>query len=134
VALAAVLLLAAGCGPDEVSLAPVRGRVFYKGAPLSGGSIVFAPDTDKGGSGPLARGEIAADGTYTLSTDGRTGAAAGWHRVTVVSVRAPAARPPAGAFADVHSLLPRRYAAPDLSGLEGLVKPGEGNAIDFHLE
>jgi hypothetical protein len=130
----ALLLLAAGCGEDDLSLAPVRGRVFYKGAPLPGGSIVFAPDADKGGSGPLARGEIQPDGTYTLTTDGRPGAPAGWHRVTIVSVRAPSARATGAEFADVPSLLPRKYAAPDLSGLEGQVKPGADNVIDFHLD
>jgi hypothetical protein len=134
VAVALLLPAADGCGPDEPALAPVSGRVFYKGAPLPGGSIVFTPDADKGGGGPLARGEVRPDGTYTLTTDGRPGAAPGWHRVTIVSV-APARDKPAGSgFADVESLLPRRYAAPDLSGLERLVKPGEENAIDFHLD
>jgi len=129
-----VALLAAGCGQDAPAPAAVRGRVFYKGAPLTRGSIVFAPDADKGGTGPLARGDIRADGTYTLAADGRPGAVPGWHRVTIVSVEAPAAKPLGTEFADVHSLLPRKYAAPDLSGLEALVKPGEDNVIDFHLE
>lgn len=133
--LAALLLLAAvGCGQDDPSPAPVRGRVFYKGTPLPGGSIVFTPDADKGGRGPLARGEIRPDGTYTLASDGRPGAAPGWHRVTVVSVQAPPAKPSGTELADVPSLLPRKYAAPDLSGLVGRVKPGEENVIDFHLD
>jgi len=131
---AALLLAAAGCGQDDPALAPVRGRVFYKGSPLPGGSIVFTPDADKGAQGPLARGEVRPDGTYTLTTDGQPGAAPGWHRVTVVSVGATPDRPGAGGFADVQSLLPRQYAAPDLSGLERLVKPGEENVIDFHLD
>ena len=130
----ALLLLAAGCGQDEPATGAVRGRVFYKGAPLARGSIVFSPDPDKGGSGPLARGEVGPDGTYTLTTDGLPGAAAGWHRVTIVSVQSPPAPPTGTAFADVRSLLPRKYAAPDLSGLEAHVKAGEENVIDFHLE
>jgi hypothetical protein len=130
----ALLLLAAGCGQDDPAPAVVRGRVYYLGAPLSRGSIVFSPDPDKGGSGPLARGDIRSDGTYTLACDGRPGAPPGWHRVTVVAVESPPTRPAGTAFANVRSLLPRKYAAPDWSGLEALVKPGEDNVIDFHLE
>ncbi len=129
----ALLLLAAGCGQDDPPTAPVRGRVFFKGALLTRGSIVFSPDPDKGGTGPLARGDVRPDGTYTLTSDGRPGAAPGWHRVTVVAVESPPAPPAGTAFADVRSLLPRRYAAPDQSGLEAQVKSGEENVIDFHL-
>jgi hypothetical protein len=129
-----LLVLAAGCGHDEPALAPVRGRVFYRGSLLTGGSIVFTPDADRGGQGPLARGDIRADGSFTLSADGRPGAAPGWHRVSVVSFEAPPTKPPGADFADVHSLLPRKYAAPDLSGLDAFVKPDEDNVIDFHLE
>ncbi len=127
-------LAAAGCGPDDAAPAPVRGHVFYKGAPLAGGSIVFAPDADRGGRGPLARGDIRPDGTYTLRADGRPGAAPGWHRVSIVAVVAPAPKPAGTALSDVRSLLPRKYASPDLSGLEAQVRPGEDNVIDFHLE
>ncbi len=130
----AILLLAAGCGHDDPAPAAVHGRVFYKGLPLTRGSIVFTPDPDRGGRGPLAGGDVRADGSYTLAADGQAGAVPGWHRVSIVSVESPPARPPGTAFADVRSLLPRKYAAPDLSGLEALVKPGEDNAIDFHLE
>ena len=131
-ALPAALL--GGCGQDEAAPASVHGRVYYQGAPLTGGTIVFTPDADKGGSGPLARGEIRADGSYTLVCEGKPGAAPGWHRVTIVSVQGAAEKPVGTAFADVRSLLPRKYAAPDLSGLEEFVKAGEDNAIDFHLE
>jgi hypothetical protein len=129
-----LLLAAAGCGSDDLALVPVRGRVLYKGVPVPGGSIVFTPDADKGGHGPLARGEIRPDGTYTLTTDGQPGATPGWHRVTVVSVEAVPGKPAGTGFADVQSLLPRHYASPDLSGLDRQVKPGEENVIDFHLD
>jgi hypothetical protein len=129
-----LLLQAAGCGHDDPALAPVRGRVFYRGALLTHGSIVFTPDADRGGQGPLARGDIRADGTFTLTADGHPGAPPGWHRVSVVSVEAPLTKPTGTEFADVRSLLPRKYAAPDLSGLDAQVKSGEDNVIDFHLE
>jgi len=131
---AALLLLGVGCGQDDPTPAPVRGRVYYQGALVTGGTIVFTPDADKGGRGPLARGDIRPDGSYTLASEGQPGAAPGWHRVTIVSVQAAPDKPIGTAFADVRSLLPRKYAAPDLSGLEGCVKPGEENVIDFHLD
>ena len=112
----AALLLTLACGGKEPVLAPVSGRVFYKGQPLPAGSIVFTPNADKGGRGPLARGEIQTDGSYSLRTNGAPGSCAGWHRVTVVSVQAAAEQPAAGKFLEVRSLLPARYASPDLSG------------------
>ncbi len=64
-----LLLLAAGCGEKSVGLAPVRGTISYRRAPLSGGTIVFSPDPDRGGRGPLGYSEIRTDGSYTLWTD-----------------------------------------------------------------
>ncbi|MGH7226332.1 MAG: hypothetical protein ACRELF_24210, partial [Gemmataceae bacterium] len=78
--LAALCVL--GCGHDE-QRTPVRGRVFFHGQPLPGGTIVFTPDAERGGRGPLAYGEIDADGRYSLHSDGQPGAVPGWHRVTI---------------------------------------------------
>ena len=50
----ALLLPLAGCGQDGGKLAPVRGRVFYRGKPLPGGTIVFTPD-------PSAYKQLAAN-------------------------------------------------------------------------
>jgi hypothetical protein len=129
-----LLLAVAGCGQDDATPAPVHGRVFYQGVPLARGSIVFTPDAERGGSGQLARGDIGPDGRYTLTTDGHAGAAPGWHRVTIVAIEESPAPVPGTELNDVRSLLPRKYAAPDSSGLEALVKIGEDNSIDFHLE
>ena len=110
------LLAVAGCGQDEAVPAPVHGRVFYKGVPLSGGSIVFTPDIERGGSGPLARGDIGPDGRYVLNTDGRAGAAPGWHRVTIVAIEGPPTETPGTPFTHVHSLLPRSTPLPTSPG------------------
>ncbi len=47
-------LAAIGCGDSKPELAPVRGHVYFHGAPLAGGVIVFTPDPERGGHGPLA--------------------------------------------------------------------------------
>ena len=116
-----LLVLLAGCGRAEVKLAPVQGRVLYRGRPLAGGTIVFTPDADRGGSGPLACGEIGPDGHYTLHTGDEPGAVPGWHKITV-----------AGARGD--RLLPRRYSDPEGSGQGREVKAGQTNSLDLDLE
>jgi len=130
----AVLGLLAGCtGQASSDLAPVRGKVSYLGKPLPSGTIVFAPDAQRGTSGPLARAEIQSDGTYQLKCGETAGAVAGWHRVTVVAViddPSPSLQRPTTPY----SLLPARYRDPELSGLTCEVKPGKDNTINFNLE
>ena len=77
----------AGCAKDEVGpLVPVKGTVTIDGQPLTTGSVVLQPDTSKGNStAHEPRGEIDGDGNYVVMTAGRTGAPAGWYRVSVVS-------------------------------------------------
>jgi hypothetical protein len=122
-ACAAAALVVAACGHDPPALVPVSGRVYYHGRPLPGGTIVFTPDADRGGRGPLACTEVRPDGTYILATDGRPGAAPGWHRVTI------APRSNAGPNA-----LPPRYRDPDLSGQSAEVRPDRPNRLDFYLD
>ncbi len=128
-----VLILVCGCSHED-DLSPVRGRVRFKGQALHGGSIVFTPNPDKGGRGELAVGEIASDGTFELKTGDRHGAVAGWHRVTIAAVEMSADKTAGGLYSDVRPLLPRRYAVPDLSGLERQIKAGEENVFEFDLE
>ncbi len=130
---ALLLLTALGCGPDQPALAPVRGKVYYRGTPLAAGTIVFIPDERRGTEGPLARGDIQPDGSYTLRTDNAPGAVPGWHRVTILAVQVPpgaAGGPPAAP----RSLLPPRYRDPELSGLSCQVRPGQENTHDFNLD
>jgi hypothetical protein len=133
--LPACLLLAAGCGTESApALAPVRGQVFYHGRPVTTGTIVFASDASRGTSGPLARGEIQPDGSYTLQTGDSAGAVVGWHRVTVVAVMVPAAPDPGQPFVMPRPLVPTRYSDPELSGLTCEVKAGKENGINFNLD
>ncbi len=121
------LLVLLGCGRGEIKLTPVQGKVFYRGQPLPGGTIVFAPDPERGNSGPLASCEIQPDGQYILRTGSQPGAVPGWHRVTVA---APARWPaPNAAWS-----LPREFSHPDQSGQVHEIKSGGLNTIDVKLE
>jgi hypothetical protein len=82
----------------------------------------------------VARAEIQADGTYVLQTGDLPGAAAGWHRVTLVALEAQSAHLASGSFVVPRSLLPEKYRDPELSGLVCEVKAGQDNSIDFNLE
>jgi hypothetical protein len=126
---AALALL--GCGQGD-PLTPVRGQVIVHGKPLPGGTIVFTPDVERGGHGPLACGEIDGDGRYTLRTGDKLGAAPGWYRVTIA---APArAVAPGQAVAPPAVEVPRKYSDPEHSGLLREVQQGKSGEQDFHLE
>ena len=71
---------ASGGGGAVASLVPVKGKVTYKGRPLTNGVIRFAPD----GYGRPATGRLQSDGSYTLGTNKEgDGVVAGAHLVTV---------------------------------------------------
>jgi hypothetical protein len=77
-------LICWGCGPAGrgklPDLIPVKGRVAYKGKPLTKGMITFVPD----GYGREARGDIQSDGSFVLTTfKPGDGVVAGEHRVTI---------------------------------------------------
>jgi hypothetical protein len=133
-----VLFSLAGCGPRYPETAAVAGRVTYGGRPVPTGRICFWPK-----EGRPAMGEIAADGTYSLSSFTRgDGAIAAEHRV---SIKASRVRLPEGFNESgrgnsqgaagrpvVEWLVPQRYERPETSGLTATVRPGE-NHIDFDL-
>jgi hypothetical protein len=117
------MLLLLGCGRSAQPLAPVGGQVLHRGQPLRGGTIVFTPDPDRGGSGPQAWAETDAEGRYRLRTGALLGAAPGWHRITVAACRAG----PCGK-------LPGRYRDPERSGQSFEVKPDCSNTCNLNLD
>jgi hypothetical protein len=119
------LALAAGCGREPVRLAPVHGTIYDQQGTLKSGTVVFTPDPNRGGRGPLACAEIQRDGSYALSTGQKPGAVAGWHRVTIL-VPEPTER--------AAPTLPHKYCDPEQSGLACEVKADRENSFDFHLQ
>lgn len=81
-----LVLVLAGCGsgsgPSRGKLVPVKGKVTVAGRLLAEGYVQYYP---LGGDekAPFSEGKIQADGTYSLSTQGKPGAPVGKYRVTV---------------------------------------------------
>jgi hypothetical protein len=123
IGLCGLLLVAlASCTSEPAKKEAVQGRVYFHNEPLRGGTIVFTPDPARGNEGPIATGEIQADGRFTLHTDSEPGAVVGWHRVTIAA--SPDCKPP----------LPTRYSDPKLSEQTREIKVGQTNSFDFRLE
>ena len=95
-ALTAILLVPYwGCGAGGTAtpaLLPVKGKVTYKGRPLTNGMVRFEPE----GYGRMARGKLQSDGTFVLTTlkDG-DGVVAGHHRVSITGFEKSLANDPA---------------------------------------
>jgi len=84
-ALALIGLGQAGCSNNGLNLGKVRGKVTYKGEPVTAGEILFMPDESKGTTGPPALGSISSDGSYEMSTEeSGDGAIVGVHKVGIV--------------------------------------------------
>ena len=125
------LTVAGGCGKSKPADTVVRGQILYRGEPVSGGLIVFAPNPDRGSDGPVATATLNDDGSFTLTAPDGKPVAPGWYRIAVAptagSVRVPTAdRPYPG--------LPAKYRNPSLSGLDREIKPGADNVVLLDLE
>jgi hypothetical protein len=128
-----VLALASGCG-DKSSLGTlhdVKGKVTIDGNLMSGGSVRFVPDKAKGThSGHEPVGVIGSDGTYTVSTAGKTGAAPGWYKVTVASGEIPESSKPFAAKGGLN----QRYSSPEFTDLNvEVVSSPQAGAYDLKL-
>jgi len=112
--IASLPVFAIGCKADPYKLVPVTGTVTScEGKPAAGGVVVFAPIDNpdvtgrkSGNPGREARGDVAADGTFTLTTIGippKPGAVTGPHRVTF---EMPSGRRPALSAEDKANMTP----------------------------
>ncbi len=72
-----------GCGSSSGTLPPliaVKGKVTYKGQPVTKGVVEFEPE----GYGRPAKGQLQPDGTFELTTlKPADGVVAGAHRISI---------------------------------------------------
>lgn len=126
-------IVAAGCsGGSKPTTIKVRGKVTYKNAPVTEGSVIFTPA--KAAAGSPTRPAVAAikpDGTYELASFGAgDGVVPGDYTVTVrtggdVSIENPGA-PQA-------SKTPAKYADPAQSTLKATVPANHSGTLEVNF-
>ncbi len=119
---AACSAFAWGCGPggsgQPAPLIPVKGKVTYKGKPLTKGVVKFVPD----GYGREARGPIQSDGSFVLTTNKEAdGVVPGEHRVTITNLEKSLDKDRALA----------KYASPNTTPL---IRQVDGEHVEFDLD
>lgn len=124
-------LIAGGCGDRSKPPTVVKGSALYRGEPIEGGMVVFAPNPERGCDGPLLVGTIQMDGTFTLTTDDGQSPKAGWYRVGIA--------PKAGVYEVPtphypYPGPPPKYRNPARSGLEREVFLHKENTFHFDLD
>ncbi|OAI53043.1 hypothetical protein AYO47_05560 [Planctomyces sp. SCGC AG-212-M04] len=144
----AAALFAAGCGSSAPSnrekVFPVKGKVVYKGKPVTNADITFiCKEKDRG-----AFGRTDGDGVFQLTTfSSNDGAVAGKHTVVVtkVEVAAPAKQEapidspdyvppqPMGRVAPPKPQIPPKYSDAKTSDLIAIVND-DGNNAEITLE
>jgi len=125
--------LALGCQP-QLDLVPLKGQVNYANKPLEYGSVMFQPV----GGGPLARGQIQADGSFVLTTLAKgDGVKPGVSRLRITAFDAQ--KP--GALAKEaqemmlgESAIPKKYQHFGTSGIEIEVAPDTPQPVVIELE
>ena len=129
------LLLLIGCSGQPPALTQVRGKVWYKGVPLKGGTIVFTPDAGAATAATLPSRKSRPMAVFSSKPATPTGAAPGWHRITIAALSPGTTSPQGHPYTPLpQSLLPDKYRDPELSGLHCQVKANQPNTIDFQLE
>lgn len=118
-----------GCSGNTEPIA-VRGTALYRGQPLTGGTITFSPNPEKGYDGPILQGVISEDGTFEVSPLEGMKIRPGWYRIAIApksgSVDFPSPENP-------YPGLPLFFRNPVLSGLEKEIKPSGENQFYFDL-
>lgn len=138
------IALIIGCGDGGPPMAEAGGTVLINGQPLVGADVIFNPEY-----GPTAVGQTDDEGKFDLTTNGKSGAVIGKHKVAIQAVegfRVSGTSSPADEDSsqdEVESegdlrfgrrwLIPEQYGNPLSSGLTAEVEKGSDNDHTFQL-
>jgi hypothetical protein len=129
--IAMLLLVSAGCGGDDLNLAPVTGIVTFNGQPVSEAGIMFQPVN--AAMGPPAYGATDENGYFELTTANRPGAAIGEHRIAISKTESIAIPQRRGLpIYKVKEHIPPKYGNYETSGLTITVQDDD-NSFMFDL-
>jgi hypothetical protein len=129
----AVLLtvVTGGCGGETLSLVEVTGTISYQGEPVPNADVMFQPP-----EAPPAMGRSDEQGSFSLVTSGRPGAAPGPARVAVTAFEVleevPAGDADPEGYSEQRSLIPEKYMNVISSPLAVEV-PESGGHFDLEL-
>ena len=143
-----LLLLAAtivGCGGsgDAPNLVAATGTVFYQDKPLAGATVTFQVE-----KAPISTGLTNAEGKFTMTTGGRTGAPLGPAKVGITKAAATQQDMTAMKPEDMQKMqmenqgitpvakpeIPEKYGNPEKSGLVATLEAdGSKNVFEFRL-
>ncbi len=116
-----------GCGGSS-DKAIVKGKVTYKGAPVTGGTLTLAP-----ASGPPLSVTIKADGTFQTSDIPTGQMGVGIDTDSIMAMPGGSmANPPKDVQMPKKVVIPAKYKDPKTSGLTWDIKSGT-NTKDFDL-
>jgi hypothetical protein len=135
------LMTVSGCG-DALGVGttfPVSGAITINGQPLIAETtmVLFKPDTARGNQSRFdPAGALDAQGHYTVTTAGKTGAPPGWYKVVVTATTSePGVTPGKGrGHPRPRSLISAKYGQAKTTSLtvEVVESPGPG-AYDLKL-
>lgn len=123
------LLLICSCKDNGLKLNPVRGQLFFQGAPAEGALVVFQRQGATGASDPKPSGKVGNDGSFTLTTYQHGEGAPAGDYVVLVTWFPPNARE----LENATNKLPARFASADSTTLKATVKDGTNELEPFRL-
>ncbi|MFO0941872.1 MAG: hypothetical protein U0930_14055 [Pirellulales bacterium] len=85
VLLGLLLFSLSGCGDSGPKVAPVSGKITFKGKPYTKAMITFQPRD----GGPQGFGRTNEQGEFSILTGEKKGAVLGTHKVTIVTIPDP---------------------------------------------
>lgn len=131
-----ILLLAllgsfAGCAKDERKpVFPVAGRVVYQGKATPGALVVFHPRNDADTFQVKPHAVVGPDGRFEVGMYERGGGMPVGQYTITIKWNKPSSNPDM----EGPSLLPKRYAHPETSGLSAEIREDTKELPPFELE
>jgi hypothetical protein len=129
---AAITLAAIGCNNSQEDVVDVRGRVTYKGQPVTTGTVRFTPTQvamGEASSRPVTA-VLDSDGAYRMKAfRSRFGMSPGDYAVSILSFEGSMMEPET-----VKYLVPKKYSDTRTSGLTATVPVDQSGTLELNFD